>query len=73
MAKTKSKQKTRKPGSTFTKVLERGPNKGDTVQFKVGPSGKPYPQRVVSDKGNDSTLKDNSGVAFGKKKKKATR
>jgi len=58
----------KKPGSTFTKVIERGPNKGDTVQFKVGPSGKPFPQKVVKDKGNNSTLKDNSGVTFSKKK-----
>lgn len=58
-----------KVGSTFTKTIERGPNKGDRVQFKVAPSGKPYPIRVLSDRGNDSTLRDNS-VPFGKKKKK---
>ena len=55
---------------TFTKKIERGPNKGDTVTFKKGPSGKPYPVRVVKDVGSSSTLRDNSGVAFGKKKKK---
>ena len=57
-----------KPGSNFTKVITRGPNKGDKVRFKVGPSGKPYPIRVLSDKGKRSTLRDNSGVKFRKKK-----
>jgi len=59
----------RKPGSTFTKTISRGPNKGDRVRFKVGPSGKPYPTRVLNDRGGDSTLKDNAGVKFGKGKK----
>ena len=53
-------------GAVFTKTITRGPNKGDQVQFKVGPSGKPYPQRVVNDKGGNSTLKNNPGVKFGK-------
>jgi len=60
--------KMKKPGSTFTKTISRGPNKGDRVQFKVGPSGKPYPRRVLNDKGGNSTLRDNAGVKFGKKK-----
>jgi hypothetical protein len=60
---------TRKPGSTFTKTITRGPNKGDRVTFGVGPSGKPYPKRVLKDKGNNSTLKNNPGVRFEKKKK----
>lgn len=59
--------KRRKVGSTFTKIIEQGPNKGDRVQFKVAPSGKPFPIRVLHDKGNNSTLKDNSGVKFGKR------
>ena len=63
-----AKQNPRKPGTTFTKTISRGPNKGDRVKFKVGPSGKPYPQRVLKDKGNNSTLKNNPGVKFGKKK-----
>lgn len=63
-------RKTRKTGSTFTKIIERGPNKGDKVTFKVGPSGKPYPKRVIHDKGNNSTLKNNPGVKFGKTKRK---
>ena len=62
-------RKMMKPGSTFTKTVTRGPNKGDRVRFKVGPSGKPYPTRVVKDTGSASTLKDNSGVKFGKRKK----
>lgn len=60
--------KAHKPGSSFTKTISRGPNKGDRVQFKVGPSGKPYPQRVLHDKGGNSTLRNNSGVKIGKKK-----
>lgn len=59
-----------KPGSSFTKTISRGPNKGDRVRFKVGPSGKPYPVRVLNDKGGNSTLKNNSGVRFGRGKKK---
>lgn len=58
----------RKPGSTFTKTISQGPNKGDRVAFKVGPSGKPYPTRVVNDKGGNSTLRNNSGVKVGKRK-----
>lgn len=65
-AKT-STGKLRKVGSTFTKTISRGANKGDRVQFKVAPSGKPYPQRVLNDKGSNSTLK--GSVPFGKRKK----
>ncbi len=53
---------------TFTKIITKGPNKGDKVTFKVGPSGKPYPSRVLKDIGKRSTLRNNSGVKFGKKK-----
>lgn len=66
-------RKLRKPGSSFTKVVTQGPNKGDKVAFKVGPSGKPYPTRVVSDKGKNSTLRNNPGVKIGKKKAKKKR
>lgn len=60
-----------RPGTVFTKIITRGPNKGDRVRFRVGPSGHPYPIAVVNDKGNNSTLKDNPGVKMpGKKKKK---
>lgn len=55
-------------GRTFTKTISRGPNKGDNVRFRVAPSGKPYPIRVLHDKGGNSTLKNNPGVKFGKKK-----
>jgi hypothetical protein len=52
----------------FTKTIEQGPNKGDTVRFQVAPkSGKPFPIRVVRDVGRPSTLRDNAGVKFGKK------
>lgn len=59
----------RKPGSTFTKTVTQGPNKGDRVAFKVGPSGKPFPTRVINDKGGNSTLRNNSGVKVGRKRK----
>ena len=57
-----------KPGATFTKTITRGPNKGDRVSFRVAPSGKPYPTRVLKDKGGNSTLRGD--VPVGKKKKK---
>lgn len=63
-------RKLKKPGSTFTKTITRGPNKGDRVSFKVAKGGKPFPTRVLRDKGNNSTLKNNPGIKFGKKKKK---
>ena len=57
-----------KKGRTKTKKITRGPNKGDTVVFRGSPSGKPYPIRVIKDVGKPSTLRDNPGVKFGKKK-----
>ncbi len=57
-------------GRTFTKKITRGPNKGDTVRFRVAPSRKPYPIRVLKDVGSRSTLRNNPGVKFGKAKKK---
>jgi hypothetical protein len=63
----RTKSDPKNPGATFTKTIERGPNKGDTVQFKVAPGGKPFPQRVLADRGKPSTLRDNSGVKFSKK------
>ena len=68
MAKAK-KQTPKTPGTEFTKVITRGPNKGDETRFRVGPSGKPYPIQVLRDKNSDSTLRDNSGVKFGEKKR----
>jgi len=59
-----------KPGSTFTKKVTRGPNKGDTTRFKVAPGGKPYPIAVLKDVGKPSTLRNNPGVKFGKHKKR---
>ncbi len=42
----------RKPGKAGTRVVSKGPNKGDTVQFKVAPkSKKAYPVRTVVDRG----------------------
>jgi len=66
-AKTSS-GKLRKTGSTFTKTITRGPNKGDRVKFKVSPSKKPFPTRVLRDKGGNSTLR--GSVPIGRKKKK---
>ena len=57
-------------GKTRTKKITLGPNKGDTVQFRGSPSGKPYPIRVLRDVGRPSTLRDNPGVKFGKAKKR---
>lgn len=59
-----------KVGSTFTKTISKGPNNGDKVQFKVAPSKKPYPVKVLVDVGGNSTLKNNPGVKFGKGKSK---
>ncbi len=60
-----------KPGSTVTRKVRRGTNKGDTVTFGFGPSGKPFPKRVVRDVGPRSTLRDNPGVKFGRRKKRS--
>ena len=68
VAKTSGGQR-RATGAKFTKTIEQGPNKGDRVVFRVSPSGKPFPIRVLSDKGGNSTLKDN-GIPFGKRKAK---
>jgi len=57
-----------KKGRTKTKKITRGTNKGDTVVFRGSPSGKPYPIRVIKDVGKPSTLRDNPGVKFGKKR-----
>lgn len=64
MAKKPTKSK--KPGSTFTKKVTRGPNKGDTVAFKTARGGKPFPTRVVKNVGKPSTL--NKSIPRGKKK-----
>jgi uncharacterized protein (DUF2141 family) len=55
------------PGTTFTKRVEQRINRGDLVQYRVGPSGKPYAIRVIEDIDGDSTLRDDRGVKFGKK------
>lgn len=65
----KRKANPKTPGTTFTKNITRGPNKGDNVTFKVAPGGNPYPTRVNKDVGKPSTLRNNPGVKFGKKKK----
>lgn len=59
---------TRKPGSTKVQVMKKGPNKGDTHRMKIARGGHPFPVAVLKDKGNNSTLKNNSGVKFRKKK-----
>ena len=54
----------RKPGSTVTRKVTRGPGKGDTVRFKANSSsankpGKLVPRRVIKDikpKGTQSSL-----------------
>jgi hypothetical protein len=67
----KRRKSSGKPGSKVTRRVTRGKNKGDTVSFGFGPSGKPFPKRVVKDVGPRSTLRDNPGVKFGAKKGKA--
>ncbi len=49
-----------KPGSSVTRKVSQGPNKGDTVQFKANTSkaalpGKLNPRRVVRDTGKRNT------------------
>jgi hypothetical protein len=46
MAKAKESRpsKARKPGSTFTKKVTRGKNKGDTVAFKTAAGGSLSPR-----------------------------
>lgn len=51
--------------------ITKGPNKGDTIVAQAATqadmdAGNWYPVRVLKDVGNQSTLRDNSGVAFGK-------
>ena len=49
-----------RPGPT--KKITRGPNKGDTVRFKIAKAGNPYPVAVIKDVGKPSNLRDNPGV-----------
>ncbi len=60
--------KRRRVGSEFTRVVKQGPNKGDTVRYRVAPGGKQYAVAVIRDRGNNSTLKG-SGIRFGGKSK----
>lgn len=36
-----------KPGRTVTRKVSRGPNKGDTVQFKANATGTQHPGKLV--------------------------
>lgn len=56
----------RKSGSTSTRKVTKGPNKGDTVRFKVAPGGKEYPTRVTRDTGS----KNQSKIGKSSRKKK---
>lgn len=67
---SKAKGKAR-PGSTVTRKVSRGPNKGDTVQFKANTAGaqkpgKLVPRRVTKDAGPKRV---GSSIPIGKKKK----
>ncbi len=70
---TKRKPKGRaKPGSTVTRKVSEGPNKGDLVQFKANEPGtqnpgKLVPRRVTKDLG---PKKRGSSIPIGKKKAK---
>ncbi len=44
-AKTGRQGKGHKAGSTISKTLTKGPNKGQSVVFKVASGGKVYPVR----------------------------
>ena len=68
-AKKKGKAK---PGSTVTRKVTTGPNKGDTVQFKANSAGSKFPgkltpRRVIKDVGKKNTA---GSLPKGKKKKK---
>lgn len=72
MAKSRSSRSKghAKPGSTVTRKVSRGSNKGDTVTFKANKSGtkhpgKLVPRRVVKDVGSKNT----SSLPKGKKKR----
>ncbi len=59
-----------RPGSSSTRKVSRGPNKGDTVQFKANSPGtqnpgKQVPRRVVKDVGTRNTA---TSLPKGKKK-----
>lgn len=61
-----------KPGSTSTRKVTRGPNKGDDVQFKANSAGtqhpgKQVPRRVIKDVGSKNTA---TSLPKGKKKAK---
>ena len=58
-----------KPGSTSTRKVSRGPNKGDTVKFKANSAsaaqpGKQKPRAVVKDVGPKNTT---TSLKHGKK------
>ena len=58
------------PGSSSTRKVTRGPNTGDTVQFKANRAGtqnpgKQVPRRVVKDVGTKNTA---SSLPKGKKR-----
>ncbi len=59
------------PGTKFTKIMTKGPNKGDTHRLQVvSGGGNFFPIAVLKDKGNNSSLKNNPGVKFPKGKKR---
>ena len=70
MAKKKASKA--KPGSTVTRKVKSGENKGDTVEFKANSSkaalpGKLVARRVIKNVGKKNTA---SSLPKGKKKKK---
>ena len=61
-------------GSNISRI-KKGPNKGDVIIAKAKNKaelnkGHWWPVRVVLDRGGNSTLRDNPGVKFSKKKRK---
>jgi hypothetical protein len=73
MAKKKKGPIRVKPGKSVTKKVKKGPNKGDTVQFRANSSsakipGKLTPRRVVKDVGKKNTSGVTKGKAISKRK-----
>lgn len=59
-----------KPGSTVTRKVTKGPNKGDKVQFKANSAGTKHPGKLVPRRViKDSGTKNRTSLIKGRKKK----
>ncbi len=59
-----------KPGSSSTRKVTRGPNKGDTVQFKANAAGTQNPGKQVARRVTKDVGKPNTAASLPKGKKK---